>query len=513
MPHGNTGENAAGMTTQRRLTLVSNAFLYTSLPFVRMAVSFLTLPIMTRYLSPADYGIVNMLNMLIGLGGIFVLGLNASCCRFYFIYAEDQNAIKRLYSTNINFICAAMVLYGILLVAGSSFLSEKLFSHKLAFAWFIAAALQSLCININAITQNFLQIRHQGRHWFVNEAAGFVLQITVMLGLVLMRLGTFEAILLSGLLADGCRFLLSFRFMRPYYALMFDRAMFKQSFKYAWPSIPTSIIGYVYNYFDKVLVNRTSGLNSVGILDMSTRISAVLKYMMDGVDGVVSPLNLELITAGTAESLRKLADFNTKIIFMMLAVGFILVCGVREAVVLLTTPAFYFVAYVAPMYIFYHIFGILSFPAFWAIYHRTDLSYMKIIINSVFLVLSLGLNIWLIPRYGIMGAGVAIVIATFVTQTVQLMIGLRVTPIPLPLAKIALLYLMVIAGSVVVFMLTYFHTSFMVDIAFKAGLCAVFVASGFIMKIVSWSNVRDLAALIKMKMREKLSSGLAQAEG
>lgn len=487
----------------RRLTYAANAMMYVAMPLLRNAVTFLTLPIMTRYLAPSDYGVVNMIAMLVGLGGLFVFGLNTSCCRYYFIYSDDPDKLKRLYSTNLNFIFLSMSVYGVVLAGLSVFLSEKLFANKVVMVWIVAAAFQSLCANVNAVTQNFLQNRHQGRFWFVNEAGALIVQTGVMLSMVFFRIGTFEAILMSGILAEGTKSLLSLRHLRPYYAPIFDRRIFAESFRYAWPSIPTSLISYVYGYFDKLLVNRAFGLGSVGILDISSKFSNVLKMLMDGVDGVVSPVNMGLISSGKEADLKRLADFNMKVIFSMLLIALGLIFMVREVVFLLTTPAYSFVAYVAPLYVFYHAFGILSFPSFWAIYHRTDLAYVKIISNSIFLGLSLGLNIILIPKYGVLGAGIAIAVSAMVTQIVQLVIGLRVTPIPLPIGKLVALFLMLLAGTAISYLLSYYRASYPIDIFVKLILCVCYTAAGFGMGVVDRADISEAVSLVRTKLRAK----------
>ena len=66
--------------------LLTNTVYYTGMSFIRNGLSFLTLPILTSFLTPEDYGIVGLVTTISGFGSIFFGGVNAACYRFYFKY-------------------------------------------------------------------------------------------------------------------------------------------------------------------------------------------------------------------------------------------------------------------------------------------------------------------------------------------------------------------------------------------------------------------------------------------
>ena len=81
--------------------IVQNAILFAAFGILQKSIGVLLLPLYTRYLSPAEYGIIGMTTSLsLPLGIFFNFGLNTAVVRFHF--HEDNSGFefeKRLYST------------------------------------------------------------------------------------------------------------------------------------------------------------------------------------------------------------------------------------------------------------------------------------------------------------------------------------------------------------------------------------------------------------------------------
>jgi len=63
------------------------------------AVSFIMLPIYTRNLTPADYGVIELLSMIIDLVGLLLsLRIGQSIYRYYFKYEDEAERKQVLFS-------------------------------------------------------------------------------------------------------------------------------------------------------------------------------------------------------------------------------------------------------------------------------------------------------------------------------------------------------------------------------------------------------------------------------
>ena len=80
--------------------LIANSTLYLGVAGVQSFLSFLLLPLYTNYLSPHDFGIVNVVNSVAGLLGlIYIMGMTGSISRLYFEYRDDLDKLRSFIST------------------------------------------------------------------------------------------------------------------------------------------------------------------------------------------------------------------------------------------------------------------------------------------------------------------------------------------------------------------------------------------------------------------------------
>jgi O-antigen/teichoic acid export membrane protein len=319
------------------------------------------------------------------------------------------------------------------------------------------------------------------------------------------KIFTFQAIIIAALAAEILKAIMIFiRVRGKYYAFTYNIRFLKESAGYSWPTIPTTIIAYGYSYLDRVLVSRLYGLFQVGFIEMSSKIALIMKMAMDGFDGVLSPINLELIGEGTRTSLEKMAKLNLKVMYALLFIAGLIIMSIREMVIILTTRQYYPVMYIAPIYIYYHVFAILSTSSYWLIYHRTDKMFIKIIMNVLFLGCSIVFNVILIPKYGIYGAAFAIFSSSAITHFIQFVVGLKITPIPLDKIKILVLFLSLFLQTAIVYALYYIEMPLLGDILIKIIMAGLFVWLGRALRIFTWQEARSLLDEVRGRITNKL---------
>lgn len=491
--------------TNKKTRYIKNTLFYISMPVLRNLLAFLTLPIMTRFLSPADYGTVSLIIMISSFSGIFFMGISSASYRYYFEYKEDIQKLRAMFSTYFFFIAIVALAYGTILYFVFPTLNHLLFKNRLDFVWVLLAFIQFALAYVNVMNQYLFQNQHQGGKWFFNEVVSTAIQIPLSIILVLTRRFTFEAIILAAISAEIVKFILIFLQLRKYYGIIFSNSLLKEAFVYSWPQIPTSLISFGYSYIDKLLLSKFQGLSQVGILDIGNRISSILKMSMDGVSGVLSPLTLELLTENTKESFKKLADLNLKITFILLFLAFSIILVTKEMVYLLTTKEYHFVIYVVPIYIYYHIFGVLGMISYWLIYYHPSKTFWAIPFNIIFLATSTVANILLIPKLGVMGAAFAAFIASAIAQVTQFFIGLRITPVPMDKGKLAIMFGALFAGTAFLYFLYYINFNMVVEISIKLFMLFLFVMIAVRARIINISEIKELAAMLTSKIQNKFA--------
>lgn len=483
-------------------THIINAIYYTLMPFVRSVLSFLILPVMTKYLTPDNYGVLTFITMLTTFSWMFYLGLNNACYRLYFKYKDDIHTLRKMLSTNILFIVTVSLFYCALIFTLFPFFNNYFFTGQLKVIWLILALLQFTLVYLNTINQDILRIQYEGRKWFFNEFSTTIIMIFLSIILVLTRKFTFEAIIIANLTAESVKYVITCLQLREYYGPVFSKTLLKESLIYSWPQTPSGIIGFLYSYFDKILLSKIKGLTQVGILDISNKFSLLLKTNMDGISGVFSPVSLELLTQNTQYSLKKLADICLKLIFLILFLSSIVILFSKELILLFTAKEYHFAIYVIPIYIHSQVFAVLGMVSYWLIYYHHHKTFWQIPLSAIGLASNSVANIFLIPKYGLIGAAIAMFVSCGLTQLVQFFVGLKITPIPINIFKLSLMFFMLFVETGVLYLLYYLKLNILSDIFIKLAMLLLFVLIGQIWGMFNFNDIKDLLIVFQKKIKK-----------
>lgn len=485
--------------SEHKARFVKNTFYYMLAPLLRNGITFATLPIITRCINPEDYGVINMITAVALLGSIPAASITGATARFYFAHKDTPKDLGEMLGSNLFFMLASSGLFFAAAWLFFTPLNTAVFRGQVTYPWFFAAALQYVFVYINVANQTLIQNRHEGRNWFFNEACTTAAYAVLSVALVLYGL-KWQALVLAGLLSEAFKTILSFWRVRNLYIFRLNPILLKRSLLYSWPQAPSSIIGLVYSYFDKFIMNRLKGMFQVGILDMSSRFGLVMKMAVDGVAGALSPLTLELISENTPAALQKLANIQLKVMALMLFIGLTVILISKQLVVLLTAPAYHQLIYVVPVYIYYQVFGSLALVSYWLIYHDPKKTYLQIPLNLVGLVIGTAANFLLIPRYGLMGAAYAMFGSMGLMQAFQLYIGIKLTRVPLNLGKLSLLFLVLFAETGFLYYLYAQGLSWPLEVLCKTVMLALFPAVCFSTGIATSGDMKFFAGIIKDKL-------------
>ena len=189
-------------TTSSLGTVGKNAFYYTIGSVVSRAASLILLPIYTRYLTPADYGVMELIGIAVDVAAIlFVAGMNSGMQRFFF--AEESAAARdRVVSTTfwlevgLGFVAAAVLFAAAPLapIIGLRKPEHVGFIHIAAATFFFGV--------LSSVPMLLLQTLNRARTFVVVSIAKLVAQISLHLYfLVHLQLGVI-GVLYTGLIVN-----------------------------------------------------------------------------------------------------------------------------------------------------------------------------------------------------------------------------------------------------------------------------------------------------------------------
>src|SRR5690625_2960473 len=138
--------------------VLENSLLYTFSSILVMGLGFLLLPLYTKFLTPEDYGITNLVNSFLQVTTIIIsFSLNSGIVRFYVDYKNDLKKLKRFIGTVILFVTISSSIFIILGIVFNNILISWFFDGISFFPIVLISLLTLLFLTLHNMHSNILQ--------------------------------------------------------------------------------------------------------------------------------------------------------------------------------------------------------------------------------------------------------------------------------------------------------------------------------------------------------------------
>jgi len=305
------------------------------------------LPIYTRYLTPADYGVVELLTLSINILGILV-GLRLGQALFrYYILAEGEDRKREVVSTVQLTVMATSGLGTLLVWLAAAPLSRFLFGSD-AYTFEFGLFLLTLATNaVAAVGMSYLRARQMPVVFVSVGAAVLLLEIALNLYFV-VRLelhvtGVVYSTVISGLVLAGGLSLYVFGQAGFHYS----RQLAAELLRYVGPLILAGF-GMTYVAFaDRYFLRLFGGLHEVGLYALAARLASVLGVAFEAFNASWMADRFEIVKQGDAREIY--AQFFRFLGAILLLAGAGLAIFAGDFFHLVADPVFYPAAGVVPI--------------------------------------------------------------------------------------------------------------------------------------------------------------------
>lgn len=431
--------------------VVKNSFFYTIASVLQGAVSLFLLPIYTRYLAPSDYAILALvLSFTAIFSSIMTFQMQAGISRFVIKFMKDEDRAK-IYFSSIFILISSFLLFGcaIVNIFGDTLL-KIIFSqeNKLNYAPFFQIAtwaiLPTLLINSGLL---LFQTLEKGVKYLLVILIQVIVNVSCGLFFVVFLKTGVIGILWAQFISAVCGLLFVIWLIKDWLRLFFKFPIqdIKDSLKYSLPIIPHMIGIYVYMYSDRLILQRFVPLEDIGIYAVAGTFAYVLLVIVNATTAAYGPRFLKLaeesILKAQKETKRFIGLWWSGIIIMFM--GYILFSDIF--VKMMTRPAFYPAIPLIPILAGAYIFRGLYCFSVNSMFFCEKTKFIPVITISAAL-LSIALNIILIPRYGIFAAAWNSVVSYFVTFALAYSFSKKCLPIIYPWKNMAVSVMLLMAG-------------------------------------------------------------------
>lgn len=284
------------MRIQTKNTLIINAGYYIFINIWVGFIPFLLLPILTRYLSPQEFGLVALYTSLVALfSAIFTIGVNGVIGRMYFDFHEKE------FNEFVGTCLTIAVISGFIIVITIFYFSDQFeVVIKFPINWLWALVLAAFSQALFSIGIAVLQVKMAARQFAVAQLMQTILFAALTLLLVVFLENGWEGRILAQVIAGVLSALAMVAYLVRIQGVRFNYKLryFKQALRQGLPLCVHVIFGIILSQADRFIISHYENQNEVGLYVVASQLVMVLTFIMDGCNRAYAPwLFNKLLTA------------------------------------------------------------------------------------------------------------------------------------------------------------------------------------------------------------------------
>lgn len=401
--------------------------IYTISAVINAAIPFLMMPILTRYLTPTDYGIVSMFSVMVGIVSIFV-GVNThGAISVKYFDKSDTNMSKYVGNCFLILGISSALVYLVLWIF-SDFVSRYTLFPR---GWLWGIVLYCVCQFVILVLTTLWQVKNEALKYSVFQNAQTLFNVGISL-LFVVTLGMnwqgrinaqIITMVLFGLLG---LFILCHN---KWVTFEYDRNYINHALKFGAPLIPHLLGGMLITQTSRIFITNMVGVSETGIYTVGYQIGMILELLVASFNRAYAPWLYE-----------KLSENNvlTKVKIVKFTYAYFVVIFVLAILIALVSPWFlsYFIGAKFSGAHQYTVWIVIGF-AFNGMYYMVtnyifyaNKTHVLAVVTFITALINIVLNYTLIKINGPVGAAQASALAFFTCFVLTWVLSARVYKMP-----------------------------------------------------------------------------------
>lgn len=394
--------------------LLKNTILYSVGEVLPRIITFLLLPIYTQYLSPVDYGISSYTHTIILFLYVFgAFSLNSYVLRFYYIHTNEDDQKTLIGTAQLGILGLNSIILGLAFLMMPSIIEQ--FHIQVPWSpYFRLAFIINFLDSLSIIPMVVYRVHQDALKFIVLAFSRTIFTVLLTLYLVVYLnkglLGTFQAQLYVLIPYS----LIYFYVIQHYGKWHFKWEYIKEGFMFCFPLIPGAICFQLLSVSDRVIMERSVGMDQLGIYNVACQMALALNIVIQSGYRAIEPeLFRRFGSDGFFNFIKKTQSIYFSAIYI---VAFSLCLFSPEIFFVMTSDAFHKGYWLVPSLMVGVIMtgqnviyaGILQGEK------RTKVIGLASVIGAL---VSIVLNIILIPRFGVPSAAITSALSFFIMNT------------------------------------------------------------------------------------------------
>lgn len=400
-----------------------NIFIYLVPRFLSYGLHLLTLPIITRILSPEDFGVMTLAMAVPAIAvSVATAGLTASVPRYYFEYRKDSKKLNALFFSTQMYLFLMLLLSSVVIYLTKDHAAKLVTGNS---GYGLAVFIAFIAAYFGQINTFYLRI-YQNMEKAVIHSTYVVMQVLISVSMSLLLVWYYRLSymgMLYGSMAGAlitC-IVITINFNKKM-RIDFSKDMLIESIKYGLQVVPKSFTGLINRFFDKYMLNAMLSMSVAGVFSIGQTITGALEAIMGNIWMSFQPVSYKEVFDKGDEASSGVGRIFTIFSYISLLPVMLVVLFSTEIIYVIAPPAYYGAASVVVILAAgttTQIFG--RYVSIQYAYSKKPLWIFPIsVVGTVF---NVGANILLIPRYGLIGAGFATLVSMTIINILLTYIG------------------------------------------------------------------------------------------
>ncbi|KIH75472.1 Membrane protein involved in the export of O-antigen and teichoic acid [Geoalkalibacter ferrihydriticus] len=472
---------------------------------VQKGVGFLMIPVYTHFLSPAEYGVLEMMDLtMMVLSMITGMKIGGAVIRFYFRY-DSLEEKREVLSTGLIGITIFALSMALVLEALARPISGLLLGSVEYYRFFqiifISMALQTVAV----VPESLLLAQKRSVVFSTITLLTFVSYLSLnILFIVGMKMGVMGMVL-STVITKIFNVSMLFAVTRGEFSFSFSVEKFKAMLAYSLPLIPAGLCMFAIHYSDRFFIQKYVGLESLGIYSLGYKFGMIISILVtQPIFRIWNTQRYEIAKSADADIV--FGRMFTYILFAFLGAGLVISTLIDEIIGIMA-PAQYqgAAAVVALIVCGYILFGCASFTQL-GMFINYKTKYVAYI-NFATALLNVVMNLVLISRFGIMGAAVSTMLTFFSLAFLSYLVSQKLLPVKYEYLRVVKL----VTLSIALYALSRaIDLSLWPSLAAKIGLLSLYPG---LLYVIGFFSVAEIAKGRELLHKFSLRRGRSAAKG
>ncbi|MCD6117033.1 oligosaccharide flippase family protein [bacterium] len=415
------------------------------------AIGFLLLPIHTNYIVPKEYGAAALLFSSIAILTVFFsYGMDIAFLR-YFVLSENRENKRLIFSTAfITLVFSGVLFSGFMLLFPVPFSKIIFDSPDFILLIRLAAGIlfaDTLCL----VPYLVLRGEEKSKAFVMVKLFNILLNVGLNILLIVYLKQGVRGIFISNVIASFMTLLVLLPIIVKFIENRFDFHVLKQLLSFGLPYIPSGIAVLVMDQIGRFFLDRMAGKSAAGIFSANCKLGMFMALLVAAFRFAWHPFFLK--TAKDEENApeifaRVFTYFIavTGLFFLLISLSLNEIVSFHIGSMRLFGRGFSTGMGIVPVILLSYVFYGIYINSIIGIYLKKKTKYL-ILITSAGAFAGILMNYILVPRWNIMGAAVATLIAYFVMAVVIYFVNKKLYPIPYESYRI----IKIIAAAVISF--------------------------------------------------------------